>query len=122
MLKKFLLALAALAMSINFAWAQVDVNKADAAALDAVKGIGPAKSKAIIEERNKNGDYKDWADLQKRVKGMGAKASAKLSEAGLMVNGKGYEGADMASAGKPAKTAKSAKAASADMKPAEAAK
>ena len=49
MLKKIILALAALFATISFAFADVDVNKADQAALDGVKGIGPAKSKAIFE-------------------------------------------------------------------------
>lgn len=95
MIKKLMLAIAALAASTSFAFAQVDVNKADAAALDGVKGVGPSMSKAILEERSK-GEFKDWADLQKRVKGMGEKKAAKLSEAGLQVNGKSKEGAVMA--------------------------
>ncbi len=110
MIKKLMLAIAALVASTSFAFAQVDVNKADAAALDGVKGVGPSMSKAILDERAK-GEFKDWADLQGRVKGMGEKKAGKLSEAGLVVNGKGKEGA----AAKPA--AKGDKAAA---KPAEA--
>ena len=53
MLKKMLLAVAAMVAAMGMAFAQVDVNKADQAALDTVKGIGPAKSKAILEERSK---------------------------------------------------------------------
>jgi competence protein ComEA len=109
MLKKILLAVATMIATMGFAFAQVDVNKADAAALDAVKGIGPAKSKAIIEERTKGGEFKDWADFEKRVKGIGDKNSAKLSEAGLQVNGKSKDGAPM----KAAATAPKASAASA---------
>jgi len=97
MIKKLMLAFAALAMSSGIAFAQVDVNKADAAALDGVKGVGPSMSKAILDERAK-AEFKDWADLQGRIKGLGDKKAAKLSEAGLVVNGKGKEGA----AAKPA--------------------
>lgn len=93
MIKKLLLALMTLIATMSFAFAQVDVNKADAAALDSVKGIGPAKSKAIIEERGKGGEFKDWADFEKRVKGIGEKNAVKLSEAGLQVSGKSKEGA-----------------------------
>lgn len=92
MIKKLMLAVATLALSSSFAFAQVDVNKADAAALDGVKGVGPSMSKAILDERAK-GEFKDWADLQKRVKGLGDKKAVKLTEAGLVVNGKGKEGA-----------------------------
>jgi len=91
MIRKLLLAVATLVACMGMAFAQVDVNKADAAALDSVKGIGPAKSKAILAERAK-GEFKDWADLEQRVKGIGEKNAIKLSEAGLMVNGKAREG------------------------------
>ncbi|MHA4870245.1 ComEA family DNA-binding protein [Duganella sp. PWIR1] len=92
MYKKLLMAVAALVATMGMAWAQVDVNKADAAALDSVRGLGPAKTKAILEERKK-GDFKDWADFEQRVKGIGDKNAAKLSEAGLQVNGKSKDGA-----------------------------
>ncbi|CDG84687.1 putative DNA uptake, ComEA-like protein [Janthinobacterium agaricidamnosum NBRC 102515 = DSM 9628] len=89
-----MLAVATLVATMGFAFAQVDVNKADAAALDSVKGIGPVKSKQIIDERTKGGNFKDWADFESRVKGIGAKNSVKLSEAGLQVNGQAKPGAD----------------------------
>lgn len=117
MIKKLMLAVAMLAASAGLAFAQVDVNKADEAALNGVKGVGPSMTKAILDERGK-GEFKDWADFQKRVKGIGDKKAAKLSEAGLQVNGKGKEGAAVAAAGdKTAKAAPAAKEARA--KPAE---
>jgi competence protein ComEA len=117
MIKKLMLAVAAMIAAMGFAFAQVDVNKGDAAALDSVKGIGPAMSKVILEERGK-GEFKDWADLQKRVKGMGDKRAMKLSEAGLQVNGKPMAGAQLA---KPAAAkASPAKAKGAEAKPAPA--
>lgn len=101
MIKKLMLALATMIAAAGFAFAQVDVNKADQAALDGVKGVGPTLSKTILAERAK-GEFKDWADFQKRVKGMGDKRAAKLSQAGLQVNGQSKEGAPMAAAtGKP---------------------
>jgi competence protein ComEA len=103
MMKKLLLAIATLVATMGFAFAQVDVNKADQAALDGVKGIGPAKSKMILEERSKGGQFKDWADFEKRVKGIGAKNTVKLSQAGLQVNGQSKAGAEMA---KPAASIK----------------
>jgi len=104
MFKKILLAIATLVATMGFAFAQVDVNKADQAALDSIKGIGPAKSKAILEERKK-GEFKDWADFEQRVKGIGDKNAAKLSEAGLQVNGKSKDGAAAAPAAKAGKAA-----------------
>jgi competence protein ComEA len=87
MLKRLLLAVAGLCLSMGLAYAEVDVNKADLAALDGVRGIGPKTSGAILDERKKGGAYKDWADLESRVKGVGEKSAVKLSEAGLTVNG-----------------------------------
>ena len=98
MIKKLMLAVATLCLTMGVAFAQVDVNKADAAALDSVKGVGPAMSKAILDERAK-GEFKDWADFQKRVKGVGDKKAMKLSEAGLQVNGKPMEASRCRQAG-----------------------
>lgn len=87
MFKKLLLGVVGLIATMGFAFAQVDVNKADQAALDGIKGIGPSTSKTILDERKKGGNFKDWPDFEKRVKGIGAKSSAKLSAAGLNING-----------------------------------
>lgn len=102
MFKNLLVAVITFVASIGFAFAQVDANKADQAALDGIKGIGPKMSKTIIEERTKGGEFKDWSDFEKRVKGVGEKNSSKLSQAGLLVNGKAKQNA-------PAATAKDAK-------------
>ncbi|MFZ6678825.1 ComEA family DNA-binding protein [Undibacterium sp. Tian12W] len=118
MLKKIIFGLMALLAATGFAFADVDVNKGDQAALDGIKGIGPAKSKAIIEERTKNGAFKDWADFESRVKGIGEKSSTKLSEAGLTVNGQAKPGA----AAKPAASAAPAKGEKADKAAAKAEK
>ncbi|WP_226941488.1 ComEA family DNA-binding protein [Janthinobacterium violaceinigrum] len=108
MFKKILLAIATLIATMGFAFAQVDVNKADQAALDSVKGIGPVTSKAIVDERAKGGAFKDWADFESRVKGIGPKSSVKLSEAGLQVNGQAKSGAPAAPAAKAAPAKKEA--------------
>lgn len=102
MLKKLLVAVATLIASIGFAFAQVDVNKADQAALDGIKGIGPATAKKILDERTKGGAFKDWPDLEKRVKGIGAKSAIKLSQAGLTVNSQPLAGAPAVAAPAPA--------------------
>ena len=104
-MKKLLLALAASLALVQFAHAEVDVNKADAAALDSVAGIGPKMSQAILAERTKGGAYKDWNDLQARVKGVGPKNALRLSAAGLVVGGKGMDGAAPAPAKGSAKPA-----------------
>jgi competence ComEA-like helix-hairpin-helix protein len=87
MLKKLLMLCVALMLSVGAAFAAVDVNTADQAALEAVKGLGPVKSKAIIDERTKNGPYKDADDLATRVKGLGTKSVANLEAEGLTIGG-----------------------------------
>jgi competence protein ComEA len=98
--------LASLLAFLSFAvFAAVDANKGSAAELDAVKGIGPTISTRIIDERKK-GDFKDWADFVSRVKGVGEASAAKMSDAGLTVNGKPFK----AAAAAPAADKKAAKA------------
>lgn len=126
MLKKTLLFILSFFAATALAWAEVDVNKADQAALDGVRGIGPSMSKRILEERQKGGAFKDWADLEKRVKGIKDKAAVKLSANGLTVNGQAKAGA-AAPAAKEGKASRaenkgkegSAKSAKSDDKPAE---
>ena len=90
MLKKILALLAMLYAAAAFA--AVDVNKASAADLDGVKGIGPAISSKILDERKK-GNFKDWNDFIERVKGIGDANAAKFSAEGLTVNDAGFKGA-----------------------------
>lgn len=68
------------------AHAAVDINKADKAALENLKGVGPALAERIITERKK-GEFKSWPDVEGRVKGIKGKTAIKLSDAGLTVNG-----------------------------------
>ncbi|NRF86264.1 helix-hairpin-helix domain-containing protein [Burkholderia gladioli] len=67
------------------AWAAVDVNQANDEALRGIKGIGPAKARAIVEEREAHGPYKDTADLARRVSGIGEKSVERLVAEGLTV-------------------------------------
>ncbi len=71
-MKKLLTALAASLLFALPAFAAVDLNNASQAELETVKGIGPAKAKAIIEYRKKNGNFKSTDDLDK-VPGFGKK-------------------------------------------------
>ncbi|MEN6586503.1 MAG: ComEA family DNA-binding protein [Sulfuricella sp.] len=78
-MKKFLLVVFAWFsfMGLAFAGAPVDLNAANQAQLESVKGIGPVKAKAIIEYRTKNGPFKSVDDLQK-VTGFGKASVGKL--------------------------------------------
>jgi len=116
MWKKILAVLAMLYAAASFA--AVDVNKASAAELDSIKGIGPGISAKILDERKK-GSFKDWNDFITRVQGVGETNAAKFSAEGLTVNGSAFKGA--AAAQKDEKKAakdekKEAKAAAKDEK------
>lgn len=75
-MKRILLALVAFFITCGLAFAAVDINSADEKGLDAIKGVGPAKAKLIVEERKKNGPFKSLDDVATRVKGIGEKTVA----------------------------------------------
>jgi len=102
MLKKILTLVAMLYAAACFA--AVDVNKAGAPELDSIKGVGPALSSKILDERKK-GNFKDWNDFVARVKGVGPKNAARFSSEGLTVDGAPFKGAAAAPAIKPAASA-----------------
>ena len=91
MLKKILAVVAMLYAAASFA--AVDVNKASAADLDGIKGIGPSISTKILDERKK-GNFKDWNDFIERTKGVGEGNAAKFSAEGMTVNGEIYKSAN----------------------------
>jgi competence protein ComEA len=68
--------LAGLFLSVS-AWAAVDLNTATQSELEAVKGIGPAKAKAIVDHRAKNGPFKSVEGLAE-VKGFGKASVTRL--------------------------------------------
>ena len=88
MLKKLLVLLSLCCAAL--AYAAVDVNQASEAELDGIKGIGPAMSARILQEREK-APFKDWADLIERVQGVGEGSAARLSVEGLRVNGRSFK-------------------------------
>jgi competence protein ComEA len=102
MLKK-ILAILAFMLYAATSFAAVDVNKATAAELDGLKGIGPVMSKRILDERKK-GEFKSWDDLIARVNGIATTKATSLSKEGLTVAGAAFKPA--ASAQKDAKEVK----------------
>jgi competence protein ComEA len=93
-----------LALLSAAAFAAVDVNKATQAELESIKGIGPAMSTKIVDAR-KTGSFKDWSDLQSRVKGVRSGNSTKFSADGLTVNGAAFTATTVADASAPRKGA-----------------
>jgi competence protein ComEA len=112
MLRKIMVTAAMLA-AFGHAYAAVDINTANEAGLRGIKGIGPAKAKAILEERDAHGPFKDPADLSKRVKGMGGHTVERLQAEGLAVGPAGAATSAQAAAPVQGKAATSTAAAAA---------
>lgn len=85
MKKLLLILLACFAFSTAAFAGQVNLNSATTVELEALKGVGPVKAKAIMDYRAKNGPFKSVDDLEK-VPGFGKKTVDKL-RADLTVNG-----------------------------------
>jgi competence protein ComEA len=114
MLKKITGALLAFGFA-SLTWAQqLDLNKATEVELDALKGVGPVLTKAVMDERKK-APFKNWEDATSRVKGLGPQKASSLSEQGVRVQGSAYNV-------KAAETKPTAKDSSADKVAAKAAK
>ena len=79
MFKKTVLFVFALLFLVNSAFAAVNINNADQAALESLPGVGAAKATAIIEHRTKNGNFKSKEELL-QVKGIGPKILAKMEQ------------------------------------------
>ncbi len=67
------------------AQAAIEVNTATVADLDGLKAIRPTLSGRILEARQ-HGDFKERAELQRRVKGVGDRPARRLAHEGLTVN------------------------------------
>ena len=67
----------------------LEINQASEAELDSVRGMGPAMSRAILAERQRQ-PFADWADLMRRVKGIKDARARQLSSEGMTVNGQPY--------------------------------
>ncbi|MHB8201799.1 MAG: ComEA family DNA-binding protein [Acidithiobacillus sp.] len=58
-------------------WASVNINTADATALDALPGIGPAKAQAVLEYRQAHGPFRSVDELAS-VHGIGPRLLERL--------------------------------------------
>ncbi len=76
-MKQLLLIIVLLFAFTGTAYAVVNINTATQSELEKLQGIGPAKAKAIIEHREKEGLFKSEADLGK-VSGVGSSTIKQL--------------------------------------------
>jgi len=81
--------IAILLFSALAASAGTEVNTANEAELDSVKGLGPSSTARILAARE-NGQFVNWADFMRRVKGIKPATAQRLSQQGLTVNNLPY--------------------------------
>jgi competence protein ComEA len=62
----------------------LDVNRASLAELERLKGLGPRFASQILAERNRSA-FQDWADMLRRVRGLGTHRAERLRQDGLTV-------------------------------------
>lgn len=68
----------------------LELNTVTRAQLESLQGIGPALAERLMQARSQAA-FKDWPDLRRRVRGVGAKLAASLSAQGLRVEGRPFE-------------------------------
>ena len=78
-MRKLLLMIVILFVMTGVANAEVNINSATQSELEMLQGIGPAKAKAIIEYREKNGSFESVNDLEK-VNGIGSETIKQLGD------------------------------------------
>ncbi len=78
-MKQFFLAFMVIFCFGSPVFAAVDINTATQSELETLKGIGPAKAKAIVEYRSQIGQFKSVNELT-QVKGIGANTIQKLGD------------------------------------------
>jgi competence protein ComEA len=67
----------------------LDIAQAREIDLDGLRGLGPATTRLILQERERQ-PFRDWKDLMQRTPGIGPKKAAQLSGQGLRVQGQPY--------------------------------
>ncbi len=76
-------------ISCSLAAQTLDLERAREVDLDGLRGLGPATTRRILAERERQ-PFGSWKDLMKRVPGIGPGKAAQLSEQGLRVQGQTF--------------------------------
>lgn len=80
---------AVLALTLTLPTHAVELNRANQAELEMVRGVGPQLSERILAEREL-GRFQGWEDFIARMKGVGPSSAARLSAGGLRIGGQPY--------------------------------
>jgi len=71
---------------LPFAVAALEINTATRAELEQLNGVGVAMAERVLNERAK-APFRDWDDLQRRVKGIAGARIERLQAQAVTVNG-----------------------------------
>ena len=64
----------------------LEINQANEAELDSIKGMGPAMTRKVLAARTER-LFMNWTDLKSRVTGIGKNKAQQFSDQGVLVNG-----------------------------------
>ena len=67
----------------------LEINQANEAELDSIKGMGPAMTRKLLIARAEK-IFTNWKDLMSRVAGIGKAKAQQFSDQGVLVNGQGF--------------------------------
>ena len=85
-MKRWLVTLVWVLLCASHAAFALEINQANPAELDSLKGMGPSFSAKVLKARTE-APFKSWADLMQRVSGVGRSKAKEFSDQGLTVNG-----------------------------------
>ena len=77
MIRHILYGILATLLTVSLALAAVNINTAGTSELETLRGIGPAKAKAIVDYRKEHGGFQSVDDLI-NVRGIGPKILEKI--------------------------------------------
>ena len=84
--------------------APLELNSASRAELESLPGVGPELASRLLAARTQ-APIGDWAELRRRVRGIGEANARRLSAHGLRIQGQAYASAPSAAAGASAPAA-----------------
>lgn len=61
----------------------LDLNRASAFELEAIRGIGERMAQEIVSNRKEHGSFKSWIDFKERIQGIGDANLFKMKTDGL---------------------------------------
>ena len=67
----------------------LEINQANEAELDSIKGMGPAMTRKVLVARADK-PFMNWKDLMSRVAGIGKTKAQQFSAQGVLVNGQSF--------------------------------